>query len=50
MDFMKVFSDSSPSVLGFITKLSVGAKKPHFPEIFGTGFFVDSFWRQPTGM
>jgi S1-C subfamily serine protease len=42
MDFMKLFSDSSPSVLGFITRLSVGPKKPYFPEIFGTGFFVDS--------
>ena len=42
MDLMKLFSDSSPSVLGFITKLSVGPNKPHFPEIFGTGFFVDS--------
>jgi S1-C subfamily serine protease len=28
-------------VLGFITKLSSGTK-PHFPQIFGTGFFVDS--------
>lgn len=28
-------------MMGFITKLSVGPK-PHFPEIFGTGFFVDS--------
>jgi S1-C subfamily serine protease len=36
-----LFSNSSPSVLGFITRLSVGPK-PHFPEIFGTGFFVDS--------
>ena len=42
MDLMKLFSDSSPSVLGFITKLSIGPSKPHFPEIFGTGFFVDS--------
>ncbi len=41
MDFTKLFSKSSPSVLGFITKLSRGSK-PHFPEIFGTGFFVDS--------
>src|SRR5437879_9882988 len=39
---MKLFSDSSPSVLGFITKLSIGPNKPHFPQIFGTGFFVDS--------
>jgi len=37
---MKLFSDISPSVLGFVTKLSVGPSKPHFPEILGTGFFV----------
>lgn len=42
MDLTKLFSDSSPSVLGFITRLSVGPNKPHFPEIFGTGFFVNS--------
>jgi hypothetical protein len=42
MDLMKVYADSSPSVLGFINRLSVGPVKPHFPEIFGTGFFVDS--------
>jgi hypothetical protein len=41
MDFVKLFSNSSPSVLGFISKLSIGTK-PHFPSIFGTGFFVDS--------
>jgi S1-C subfamily serine protease len=41
VDFTKLFSESSSSVLGFITKLSRGSK-PHFPEIFGTGFFVDS--------
>jgi S1-C subfamily serine protease len=41
LDLTKLFSESSSSVLGFITKLSVGPK-PHFPEIFGTGFFVDS--------
>lgn len=28
-------------MLGFITKLSSGPK-PHFPQILGTGFFVDS--------
>jgi S1-C subfamily serine protease len=39
---MKLFSDSSPSVLGFITRLSSGPSKPHFPVIFGTGFFVHS--------
>jgi hypothetical protein len=42
MDLTKLFSDSSPSVLGFINKLVVGRPMPHFPEIFGTGFFVDS--------
>lgn len=41
MDLTRLFSESSPSVLGFIAKLSVGPQKPHFPEIFGTGFFVD---------
>jgi hypothetical protein len=41
LDLATLFSNSSPSVLGFITKLSVGPK-PYFPEIFGTGFFVDS--------
>ena len=41
MDLMKLFSDCSPSVLAFITRLSVG-RKPHFPQIFGTGFFVDA--------
>jgi hypothetical protein len=41
LDLGKLFADSSPSVLAFITKLSSGPK-PHFPTIFGTGFFVDS--------
>jgi S1-C subfamily serine protease len=41
MNHTKLFSESSRAVLGFITKLSVGSK-PHFPTIFGTGFFVDS--------
>ncbi len=41
MDLLKLFSNTSSCVLGFITRLSVGPK-PHFPEIFGTGFFVDS--------
>ncbi len=40
LDLTRLFSDSSPSVLGFINKLSVGLTLPHFPEIFGTGFFV----------
>lgn len=43
MDLMQLFSEGSPSVLGFINKLSVGSvSQPHFPEIFGTGFFVDT--------
>jgi S1-C subfamily serine protease len=43
MDLTKLFSDSSPSVLGFVNRLSVGSSiPPHFPEIFGTGFLVDS--------
>jgi hypothetical protein len=29
-------------VLGFINRLSIGPDKPHFPEIIGTGFFIDS--------
>jgi len=41
IDHTKLFSDSSRAVLGFITKLSAGSK-PHFPTIFGTGFFVNS--------
>ncbi len=41
MEPTELFSKASPCVMGFITKLSVGPK-PHFPEIFGTGFFVDS--------
>lgn len=41
MDFIKLFAQSSPCVLGFISKLSTGPK-PHFPQLFGTGFFVDS--------
>jgi hypothetical protein len=41
VDFMKLFSESSPSVIGFINKLVVGPSTPHFPEIFGTGFLVD---------
>jgi S1-C subfamily serine protease len=40
-DLTKLFSDSGPAVLAFITRLSSGTK-PHFPTIFGTGFFVDS--------
>ncbi len=40
MNHTKLFSESSRAVLGFISKLSVGSK-PHFPSIFGTGFFVD---------
>jgi hypothetical protein len=40
MDFTELFSAVSPCVLGFISKLSVGPSKPHFPPIFGTGFFV----------
>jgi S1-C subfamily serine protease len=42
MDLVQLFSKASPSVLGFINKLSVGGSKPHFPTIFGTGFFVDA--------
>jgi S1-C subfamily serine protease len=42
MDLTKLFSDSCPAVIGFINKLTVGAPQPHFPQIFGTGFFVDS--------
>lgn len=43
MDLTKLYSDSCPSVLGFISRLSVGsAKPPDFPAIFGTGFLVDS--------
>ena len=42
MDLVKLFSDSSPCVLGFINKLSTGPTRPLFPEIFGTGFFVDA--------
>jgi S1-C subfamily serine protease len=42
VDLTKLYSDTSPSVLGFINRLSVGSEKPHFPEIIGTGFFVDS--------
>jgi len=30
MDFTKLFSDSSPAVVGFINKLSVGVPRPHF--------------------
>jgi|SRR5208282_2263915 len=41
MDLMNQFLKTSPSVLGFLTRLSVGPK-PDFPEIFATGFFVDS--------
>ena len=41
MEPTDLFTKASPCVMGFITKLSVGPK-PHFPEIFGTGFFVDS--------
>ena len=41
MEPTELFSKASPCVMGFITRLSVGPK-PHFPEIFGTGFFVDS--------
>jgi hypothetical protein len=40
-DLMTLFSDSGPAVFGFITKLNVGRDTPHFPKIFGTGFFVD---------
>jgi S1-C subfamily serine protease len=40
MNHTKLFSESSRAVLAFITKISVGSK-PHFPTIFGTGFFVD---------
>jgi hypothetical protein len=42
VDLIRLFSESSPSVLGFINKLSVGSVAPHFPRVFGTGFFVDS--------
>jgi len=43
LDLTKLYSDSSPSVLGFINKLSVGSSTPpHFPAVFGTGFFVHS--------
>ena len=45
MDLTNLFSDSSPAVLGFISRLSVGtigSPQPHFPHIFATGFFVDS--------
>lgn len=42
VDLTNLFSKGSPSVLGFINKLSSGPALPHFPEIFGTGFFVDS--------
>lgn len=42
MDLTTLFSETSPSVLGFISKLSVGPRRPHFPTILGTGFFVDS--------
>lgn len=41
LELTSLFAQTSPSVLGFITKLSSGPK-PHFPQIFGTGFFVDS--------
>jgi S1-C subfamily serine protease len=41
LDLTKLFMDSSPSMLAFITKLSSGPK-PDFPTIIGTGFFVDS--------
>jgi S1-C subfamily serine protease len=40
---MQLYSESSPSVLGFINKLTVGSvTPPDFPALFGTGFFVDS--------
>jgi hypothetical protein len=42
MDLVQLFSQASPSVLGFINKLNVGGPKPHFPTIFGTGFFVEA--------
>jgi hypothetical protein len=41
MDLMELFTNISPCVLGFITKLSKGPAAPLFPQIFGTGFFVD---------
>jgi S1-C subfamily serine protease len=41
VSLINLFSESSPSVLGFINKLSIGTK-PHFPVIFGTGFFIHS--------
>lgn len=42
MDFTELFSTYSPCILGFISKLTAGPSKPHFPTIFGTGFFVHS--------
>jgi len=41
MDHTKLFSQTSPAVVGFITKVGVGLPPP-FPQIFGTGFFVNS--------
>ena len=42
MELTDLFARMSPSVVGFITRLSTGPTKPHFPTIFGTGFFVSS--------
>jgi S1-C subfamily serine protease len=39
---VQLFSNASPSVLGFVSRLRIGSTKPHFPTIFGTGFFIDS--------
>jgi len=44
MNLTELFKVTSPSVVGFISKLAntpVGST-PHFPPIFGTGFFIDS--------
>jgi hypothetical protein len=41
-DYTKLFSDCSPAVLGFISRLSRENPPPPFPTIIGTGFFADA--------
>lgn len=43
MNLADIFKAASPSVVGFISKFTqtLTAAKPHFPPIFGTGFFID---------
>lgn len=41
MSLTKLYDKCSPCVIGFISRLSIGPLRPHFPPIFGTGFFVD---------